>query len=540
MSQIDGAALVGQTLVRLGVRAAFGVVGSGNFVATDALVRAGATYVAARHESGAIGMADGHYRATGECAVASVHQGPGLTNALTALTEASKSRVPMVVISGATSAGMTASNFFIDQSALARAAGAVPVAIDRPDTVAQDTVRAYRTAVVMQRPVVLNMPLDIQASAVTQVDIALEPTLHTVVTPSTAAVAELAQRLDEARRPVLIGGRGAWRSDAQTSLLQLADRTGAMLATTAVANGLFTGHARNIGISGGFSSPRAVRELEDADLLVGFGCSFTHWTTRDGSIFKGSTVVQVDTDASSIAGKSRIDLGLLGDARATSEALLRHLGEGGGSAPSGEYPPADDAENLAEGDGQIHPLRFTRALEHLLPAERTVVLDGGHFIGWPAMHLSVPDPSGFLFSSAGFQSIGLGLGMSIGAARARPDRLTVLAIGDGGFAMSIAELETLVRLRSPILVAIYDDAAYGAEVHHFQEHGTGMELVQFPDTDFARIARGAGADAVTVRCLEDLGPVKEWLAQPQGPLVVDAKIMPDVVGPWAAQDFMGH
>lgn len=543
MNEVAGA-LVGFTLAELGVESVFGVVGSGNYVATDALVRGGARYVAARHEAGAVGMADGHYRSTGKCAVASVHQGPGLTNAMTALTEASKSRVPMVVVAGATSAGMGRSNFYIDQSGLAAAAGAVAVTADRPDHVVEDTVRAYRTSVAMQRPVVLNLPLDVQASAVPQRDATVpHPTRHTLVTPSGDAVSDLARRLEEAERPLLIAGRGAWRSGAREALQELAHRVGAMLATTAVVKGLFAGHPRDLGISGGFSSPATVEALEAADLIVGFGCSFTHWTTRSGTIFEGSTLVQVDTDAASLALDPHVDVGLLGDVWATTAELLDVLGtDQDERAPwaSALEPPRTGFDDLADAGGHIHPLRFTLELEDLLPSQRTLVLDGGHFIGWPAMHLSVPDPGGFLFSSAGFQSIGLGLGMAIGAALGRPDRLSVLTIGDGGFLMSVAELETLVRLQLPVLVAVYNDAAYGAEVHHFRDHGSGLELVQFPPTDIAALARGAGAEAVTVRSVDDLAPVKAWLGDPRGPLVVDARIRPDVVGPWAAQDFVGH
>lgn len=543
MNEVAGAR-VGLTLAELGVESVFGVVGSGNYVVTDALVRGGAEYVAARHEAGAVGMADGYFRATGRCAVASVHQGPGLTNTLTALTEAGKSRVPMVVVAGATSAGMGRSNFYIDQSGLAAAAGAVAMTIDRPDHVVEDTVRAYRTAVAMQRPVVLNLPLDVQGSASPPEDVSVPPAEHhTVVTPSEAAVFELARRLEAAERPVIVAGRGAWRSGAGRALQELGDRVGAMLATTAVAKGLFTGHPRDLGISGGFSSPTTVEALEAADLIVGFGCSFTHWTTRSGSIFTGSTVVRVDADPTALALDPHVDLGLVGDARATAVAVLGELGSrSSGSTPwapgaGGSHPVPDDRTDAEDG---MHPLRLTLELEHLLPDQRTLVIDGGHFIGWPAMHLSVPDPAGFLFSSAGFQSIGLGLGLTIGAAIGRPDRLCVLAIGDGGFLMSVAELETLVRLRLPVLVAVYNDAAYGAEVHHFRDHGSGLQLVQFPSTDIAALARGTGAEAVTVRSADDLAPVKAWLGDPSGPLVVDARIRPDVVGPWAAQDFVGH
>jgi thiamine pyrophosphate-dependent acetolactate synthase large subunit-like protein len=139
----------------------------------------------------------------------------------------------------------------------------------------------------------------------------------------------------------------------------------------------------------------------------------------------------------------------------------------------------------------------------------------------------VPDQYGFCFTQA-FQSIGLGLATAIGAALARPDRLPVAALGDGGFLMSIAELETVVRLGLPMVIVVYNDNAYGAEVHHF---GPDADLgaVSFPDTDLAAIARGYGCHGLTVRTLDDLKDL------PQGPVVIDAKIVSDG-GSWWLQD----
>ena len=118
-----------------------------------------------------------------------------------------------------------------------------------------------------------------------------------------------------------------------------------------------------------------------------------------------------------------------------------------------------------------------------------MVVDSGNFMGYPSMFLGVPDEAGFCFTQA-FQSIGLGLASAVGAALARPDRLTVAAVGDGGFLMAAAELTTLARLDRPLVVVVYNDAAYGAEVHHFGPHGHPLDTVRFPDTDLAAIARG--------------------------------------------------
>ena len=133
-------------------------------------------------------------------------------------------------------------------------------------------------------------------------------------------------------------------------------------------------------------------------------------------------------------------------------------------------------------------------------------------------------------------------GVAIGAALAQPHRLPVLGTGDGGFLMGIAELETAVRLGLPLVCVVYDDAAYGAEVHHFAGDGDApLDTVVFPDADIAAIGRGFGADGVVVRSAEDLAAVRTWLDGPRDrPLVIDAKIASDGGAWWLAEAFRGH
>ena len=178
-----------------------------------------------------------------------------------------------------------------------------------------------------------------------------------------------------------------------------------------------------------------------------------------------------------------------------------------------------------------------------LPAERVVAVDSGNFMGYPSQFLDVPDVAGFCFTQA-FQSIGLGFATAIGAAVARPDRVPVLGTGDGGFHMAVADLETAVRLRLPLVVLVYHDASYSAEVHHF---GEPDPAVVFPDTDLAALARGFGADGVTVRGVDDLpamaAAVRECVERPREkarPLVIDAKIASDGGSWWLAEAFRAH
>src|SRR3984893_5099037 len=136
----------------------------GSFVVTTALVACGATFVAARHEGSAISMADAYAQVTGRVGLCSVHQGPGLTNTMTALTEAAKRRTPLLLLAGATAAAAIRSNFRIAQDQLVTSVGAVAERLHGPDTAVGDALRALRRALVERRPVVLILPLDIQAA----------------------------------------------------------------------------------------------------------------------------------------------------------------------------------------------------------------------------------------------------------------------------------------------------------------------------------------------------------------------------------------
>jgi thiamine pyrophosphate-dependent acetolactate synthase large subunit-like protein len=537
------AEVVGRTLAALGVRDAFGVLGSGNFVATQALHAAGAAFHHARHEGGAICMADGYARVSGRVGVCSVHQGPGFTNAMTGLTEAAKSRTPLLLLAGEASAAALRSNFRLDQAALATTVGAAAERVHSGTSAAEDVARAYRRAQVERRPVLLSMPLDVQeqpAPAPSAVSAASAP--HPPA-PSAAVVAEVAGLIAASRRPLILAGRGAVLAGAGAALEALGDAIGAVLATSAMGHGLFTGSPWTVGISGGFASPVAARLIAASDLVLGFGASLTRWTTRDGALIDpAAKVVQVDLDPEALGAHRPVDAAVVADAAAAARALLDTGVQGSGvrdDALAAEIATGswrDEPYEDAGAEGRMDPRTLSIALDALLPDERTVAVDSGHFMGFPPMYLRVPDPAGFVFTQA-FQSIGLGLASGIGAAVARPDRLTVVCLGDGGALMALPELETLARLRLPMLVVVYNDAAYGAEVHHFRPHGHPVDLVQFPDTDFAALAVAAGAQGVTVRDPEDLAAIEPWLEERDGPLVVDAKITPDFCAEWLEEAF---
>jgi thiamine pyrophosphate-dependent acetolactate synthase large subunit-like protein len=538
--------LVGATLAGLGADHVFGVVGSGNFHVTNALVAHGARFVATRHEGGAATAADAYARVSGRVGVVTVHQGCGLTNAMTGIAEAAKSRTPMLVLAAEPAATALRSNFRVDQDALARAVGAASDRIHGAESAVADAARAWHLAAGERRTVVLNLPLDIQAAPA---DAAAPPEALRVHRPraSDEAVTDLADLLAHADRPVFIAGRGAL--DARAELETLAAACGALLATSAVAKGLFAGNAWTLDVSGGFATPLAAELIGAADVVVGWGASLNMWTTRHGTLVDaGATVVQVDLDPAALGAHHRVDAGIVGDVRQSAQAVTAALSRQAAGYRTDKVRARIGAEGRwrdvgYEDDGDaahIDPRTVSIALDDILPRERVIAVDSGNFMGYPSMFLSVPDHRGFCFTQA-FQSIGLGLASAIGAALAAPDRLPVAACGDGGFLMAIAELDTVRRLGLGMLIVVYNDDAYGAEVHHFGPAGYPLSTVVFPDTDLAAIARGHGCAAVTVRQLDDLAPVAAWLAGPRDvPMVVDVKVAAGRPSWWLEEAFRGH
>ena len=537
----------GRALGQMGVRDFFGLVGSGNFHLANGLIAAGARFVSSRQETGAVTMADAYARASGRLGVCTVHQGPGVTNALTGLTEAAKSRTPLLLLAAEATAPL--SNFFIDEAGLAAAIGAVHRRLSSPAAAVAETAEAALIAVAQRRTVLLSMPLEVQAGECDPPAGLVAPVAPEGAPAKAADVEALVQMLRSASRPLLLAGRGALLANARQPIERLAWRSGALLATSAVADGLFAGNPWSVGISGGFATPLAAELIAQSDLVVAFGASLNMWTTRQGHLIGShAQVAQVDVDERALGAHRPVDLAVLGDCRATASAVSDALAE---QPPAGWRTEAT-AERIrhggwreqpfedTSGDGRIDPRALSIALHELVPQERMLAVDSGHFMGWPPMYMDVPDGGSFVFTQS-FMSIGLGLATGIGTALARPDRVTVIALGDGGALMALPELETLGRLGLGALVVIYNDAAYAAEVHHFAPEKASLETVRFPDTDFAALARAVGLEAATVRGLGDLEVVSEWLNRGRRTsLLLDAKVTSSVVAEWLEEAFRGH
>jgi thiamine pyrophosphate-dependent acetolactate synthase large subunit-like protein len=544
------ASVVAGDLAAYGARRCFGLLGTANFKITHALVEAGIELISARHECNAASMGDAYAKATGELTLVSVHSGPGLTNALTGIGEAAKSRTPLVVLAGDVPSGAVKNNFHIEQAEIVRAVGAVSERLHTPDSARDDALRAVTRALRDRQTVVLSMPLDVQhaplASNLPPMELPPAPgRFH----PDPRAIAQLADALLDAKRPVILGGRGAVIAGGEAALVALADRVGALLATSVCGHGLFAQNPWSVGISGGFSSPVADQLISESDFILAFGASLTQWTTKKGKLIApGAVVAQVDVDVSKLGYQMPVAIAVTGDARATAEALLAELDRRAVGRKAGRHSDvtrerirAGDNHHSAysdeSGDAFIDPRTLSKAVDAILPADRVVASDSGHFCGWVPRYLRVPNARASCLSHS-FQSVGLGLPSTIGLAIANPGKLAVLGTGDGGFLMSIADLETAIRLGLRMCILVYNDSSYAAEVHYFRRQGFSVDIVQFPDTDFASIARGYGARGATVRTLADLDPVKAWVDDgAPGVFVIDGKINPNLEADWHAEHF---
>lgn len=542
---------VAAALVAEGVTEVFGVMGDGNLKLIPHITSThGVRMVAARHESAALAMADGYARTSGRVGVCSVTQGPGLTNTLTALISARKAGTPLVLLTGDTPHGVPGLPQDCDQEALLAAAG-VPVQPFSAASAEADVAAAFAAARGGPGPVALSMPTDVQDEesaadeAVMTVAETAPTTASVVAEPDESSLAEAAALLASAERPVVLAGRGAIRAGAKEAAIALADEVGALLATTLPAKSWFDGHPWSVGICGGFATPLGADLIADADVVVVLGAGVNSFTNRAGALLHEPTkIVHVDVDPAAVGRYTPAAVSVVGDARVVATRLREMVA---GSSPRDGFRTEEVAERLRtfdlgdahddEGvDGALDPRTVCAALEHLLPANRQLITDGGHFCGFPASYLSVPEPSAFLFS-LDFGSVGLGLGSAIGAAVAHPERLTVLAIGDGGLMMSLGDLETLSREQVPMLVLVFDDGAYGAELHFLRMLGLPEEESLFTTPDLVAVAESVGARGMLIETLDDLKVLAAECVDLRQPLVAHIPVNRDVRAGWLEEAF---
>lgn len=520
-------------LVDNGVDTLFGLMGDANLFMVHCFAQqTDVRFVSAVHEGSAVLMAQGYAQVSGKVGVATVTHGPAVTNCITALTDAARANMSVVLMAGDTPGANPQHLQNTDQRAVAALCGAGFEQLRAPETALADLARALYRAKVERRPILFNMPVEFM-----WVDTDYRKAIHPVF--ETPAYASEGGVLDEAigmiasaKRPLILAGKGAIQ--AGPALSRLADRLEAPLATTLKAKGLFCKHPYSIDICGTLSAPAAYEVIDKADCIVAFGASLTEWTTDHGKLFKGKRVVQVDTDAAAIGQTLHPDSALIADAALTAENIVYWLDEAE-IKPSGftkELDPTtlrrhvtpSGTRNRAE-----NTVPFVETIEWLnetLPRNRILATDGGRFMTEVWCRIDVDRPQDFL-DTTNFGAIGLGLQAAIGAGTAATDRPVVIFTGDGGFMMGgLTELNSAVREGLDLIVVICNDAAYGAE--HIQLLDKHMDPVAstFDWPSFASVAESLGAKGVDLRSTDDLAAVKEAIENRSRPLVINMHLDP--------------
>jgi acetolactate synthase I/II/III large subunit len=522
-----------------GVRKTFGLIGEDVAEMLVSLRALGVDYYSARHESGAVGMADGYSRASGSVGVAVVSKGPGLLNAMNTLTTASKGKSAVIVFVADSSVDPSPKERvrrgkYIDQATVLEGAGVRHITLRSAETAVADVVAAFEYAA-SGATIVVNMPDSVFSAEAGDSPTTLELSNDlALVAPDPAMISSVADLLETtwaASRPVILAGRGAVRAKAKPALERLGELCGALLTNTLLANSIFRGDPFNLGIMGTFSNPVASELLGRADVLLCFGASMNGRTTYGGEIAPKALVVQFDADpmAFGLYPYATPELEVLGDVGLAAEALVAELEKRGHQSTGfrspeiaerlAAYDPASEFSDQSDELG-LDPRSILLAIERILPEDRVIVTDGGHHFNFEGAALTAYDPSSWI-SPLDFSSIGSGTGIALGAAIARPDRLTVLCVGDGGLMMTIAEIATAVRYKLPVLILVNNDRAYGSDLHILEVDGFASDVARSDDLSFERIALGMGADAVTLRSPDDVDALTSRLEGLTGPLLVE-------------------
>jgi thiamine pyrophosphate-dependent acetolactate synthase large subunit-like protein len=528
--------------VKEGVTTVFGLMGNGNMYWWHALDQHPEVAIyETRHEGPALTMAEGWARATGQPGICTVTQGPGLSQLATALIVAARARVPMVIFAGDTALDDPHGVQQFDQARFVEAteAGFVPI---WKASEAEEAVRtAFYRARVESRPIVLNAPMDIQAEDYDG-DIDEYQTSSTLlpgrqrVQPDPDLLRETVGVIAQSKKPVVVVGQGAAAAGAGQGITRLADRIGALLATTLPMKGWLGDSEYHVGVSGLYATRTAIELFADADVVLGVGASLNHYTTEHGYIFPNARYIQIDVKPSIVMGTGRrADYYIQGDAKVAVELLDQQLAEQGVSntgfrtaetrAMLAEYDP--DPREFKLEPGTVDPRQVASILDDLLPSEVGVVHGTGHCSGITAIFMRKPRKLTWTVNT--FGCIGQAMPTAIGACVALKGEPLAVVDGDASTLMHMQELETAARLGVKLLIAVFNDQALGAEYQKLVSKNMDARAATIPTPDLGAVARAFGCRGLQARTLDDVrAGVDEFMAG-DGPMLLDIRISRSVI-----------
>ncbi|MFM2105926.1 MAG: hypothetical protein RL338_958 [Chloroflexota bacterium] len=529
-------AYVAAALRTAGVRIAFTVPGESFLGLLDALDAAGIRVVAARHEGGAAFMAEAYGKLTGRPAACLGTRAVGVANLSIGIHAARQDSTPLFVIAGQVERANRGREAFQEVELVDTFGGLAKWAAEpgRPAEVPGVLDEAIRRALSGRPgPVLLSLSEDLLDEVFTP---SAPPIARrqTPPPPDTDEIARILRLVTAAERPLIVAGGGVLRARATADLVRLAE----ILEVPVVASWrrpdvfpndhrLYLGHA-------GYAAPRELRaRLAAADVILAVGTRLNE-PTSDGYRVpsRGARWAHVDLEPlRGSPGRPGPTIALAADARSFLRAAVARLAGAVHDAAALDARRVRNEEDRAaweaaarvgegawEGPG-VHPGRTISTLRALLPSNAIITTDAGNHAGWAGRGFSFPRPGTFLGTTSG--AMGYGLPAAIAASLVHRDRPVVALCGDGGIAMTIAELETAVRERVRPIVVVFDNRRYGTIRMHQERRGSGVGVAtELGPVDFAAVAEGFGARGI--RVVDDAGvdaAIREALASDRPTLV---------------------
>jgi len=545
MSSMTGAEAMVRMLQLHGVRHIFGLCGDTSLPFYDALARLdhGIQHILTRDERSAAYMADGYARVSGRAGVCEGPSGGGATYLLPGIVEANESSIAVLGIT--TDISTTSRGRYtlteLDQEALYRPLTKRTEVIDRADRLPEAVRRAFR-AMATGRPGAahLGLPFDVQNSAVPEHAVWAEADLGAYparrARPDADLIEQAAIALTSASLPVFVCGGGVVIADAMEELDGLASMLGAPVATTVSGRGsLPDDHPLCLGVVGSNGGTPATREvLAQADLVVFVGCRAGSVTTERWRYpAQGTPVIHIDADPMVPGAIYKTGIAIVADAklalRALRDALMLPQQAGGARlvAEAKQKKFSAFRELASRDDVPILPERVVATLNEVLPRDATVVCDPGTPCPYFSAYYEFREAGRYFVSNRAHGALGYSMAAALGAHYGRPHTKTVSVMGDGSFGFTAGELETLVRLKAPVMMVVFSNSTYGW-IKAGQKAGFDQRYfsVDFSRTDHARVAEAFGVKAYKVERTEQLKPALVAAAEHGGPALVDVVAQP--------------
>jgi acetolactate synthase-1/2/3 large subunit len=514
-----------------GVEYVFGIPGEETLDINEALGRSEQiTFVTTRHEQGAAFMADAYGRLTGRPGVCLATLGPGATNLATGIADANLDHAPVVAITGQVDlSGMhKETHQFIDIVDMMQPMTKWNARVHDPRMVSEAVRKAFSVASAEKPGAThLELPADVMASPVAG-GRCLQRVPQAVIEPDAGALQRAASLIGEARRPVLLVGNGVVRQGAARALRDFCRQTGMHVITTFMGKGVIDCDDEHFLFTAGLQAQNYVAGfLGSADLVVCVGYDLVEWAPSAWNPDGDTRIICIDTVPPEIDAHYVPEVELIG----SLGHILAQLGCLLWNKPLAEFevPPYRRALEAAldvggDDDAPVKPQRVLHDLRKIMDAQDILISDVGAHKLWVARFWEAREPNTVLISN-GFAAMGFGLPAAIAATLAVRGRRKVAAIvGDGGFLMNVAELETARRLGHPLVVLIWTDGSYGLIEMHQRRRFEHVEGTRFGNPDFVALARSFGLQGHRVTRAGDLAPVLREAFAASGPSIVDIPI----------------